>query len=95
MKIYFKLIAFAFILALMLLSSCMTESEMERKNKSKVYSKTVNIHSDVDSTYTNITYYVNNIEGHKYIFVKTKERFGGELKVVHLKESCDGCSKKK
>lgn len=95
MKTYFKLIVFAFLLVLILLSSCMSKSEKESRNNSKVYSKTVNIYSDIDSTYSNITYYVNNIEGHKYIFVKTKEKFGGELQVVHLKESCNGCSKNK
>jgi hypothetical protein len=92
--IYFAVVAFAF---LNVFASCEEDAEQRnnRAKKAKRYFTKYDIHDTVDSTYTDITVYVGEIDGHKYKYHLFSGKNKSQMFVEHPIEECKKCSNKK
>lgn len=92
-SIYAILIAFA---ALNIFGSCEEDAEKrsERYKKAKRYFTKYVIYDNIDSTYTDLSVFVGEIDGgHKYRYHIFNGKNKSQMVVEHLTDQCKACKK--
>lgn len=92
--LYSILIGFA---ALNIFGSCEEDQQKrnERYKKAKRYFNRYVIYENVDSSYTDITVYIGEIEGHRYKYHLYNGKNKSQMEVEHDTLNCKLCNKKK
>jgi hypothetical protein len=70
------------------------EKRNERAKKSKCYFTKYAIYEHVDSSFTGITVYVGEIDGHKYKYHLYEGKNKSQMVVDHLTDECKKCLNK-
>lgn len=92
-SLYAILLVFA---AFNIFGSCEEDMQerKERLNKSKRYFKKYVIYDTIDSTYTDLSVYVGEVDGHKFRYHIFNGKNKSQMEVEHLTDECKTCIKK-
>ena len=84
------------ILSVVVLSFMSCGEKSDKKDKTILYVPTYKIYNAKDSTYSGISVYVANIDGHKTIYHVFSGKNKSQMEVWHMEDECKKkCGEKK
>ena len=86
--IILSLILFSFTI-----SSC--DEQVDKKDKSIIYTTAYSIYSSKDSTFTGIKVYVGKVNGHNVTYHVFSGKNKSQMEVWHFESECSKCNPKK
>lgn len=86
-----KKLLYILFLGLLAVSCDMDEERHEIEKKRRLYVPKMELYDSVDSTYSNISYYVNVIDGHKFVVYQFNDKYRGNIQVIHDSTICEKC----
>ena len=84
------------ILSAIVFSFISCREKTDKKDKTILYTTAYKIYNAKDSTYSGITVYIANIDGHKTIYHVFSGKNKSQMEVWHMEDECKKkCSEKK
>ena len=95
MKKLFNYLLVCLFASLFIFGSCEEDAKKraELRKKSRRYFTEYRIYEKIDSSYTNISVFVGEIDGHKYRYTLYSAKNKCQLIETHLTEECNKCKK--
>ena len=93
MKKVFSYLFILFFASISIFGSC--EEDIEKRNKArdkaKVYFREYKLYEPIDSTYTGISVFIGEVDGHKYRYTLYTGKYKSNLIETHLVSECKKC----